>query len=167
MRRHDDADVFIPPTHAGAGGGGLPFQRICVPVGPSGRPDQTLATAASFCAATGGRLRVVHVRMWDPAVRGGGSRYWLETSQEATAVLERALASVWARGVAASGVVVDAPRQRLTRSIAVQARAWRAEVLVVARRPRTALGALFFGGLPEKLMREAGCPVLVLRQRQK
>ena len=167
MRRHDDADVFIPPTHAGAGGGGLPFQRICVPVGPGGQEDRTLAAAASLGAATGGRLRVVHVRMWDPAVHGGGGRFYLETSQEATAVLERALASVWARGVAASGVVVDAPRQRLTRSIAVQARAWRAEVLVVARRPRTALGALFFGGLPEKMMREAGCPVLVLRQRQK
>jgi len=167
MRRHDDADVFIPLTHSGAGGGGLPFQRICVPVGPGGQEDRTLAAAASLGAATGGRLRVVHVRMWDPAVHGGGGRFYLETSQEATAVLERALASVWARGVAASGVVVDAPRQRLTRSIAVQARAWRAEVLVVARRPRTALGALFFGGLPEKLMREAGCPVLVLRQRQK
>lgn len=167
MRRHDDADVFIPPTHAGSGGGGLPFQRICVPVGPDGQEDKTLAAAASFCAVTGGRLRVVHVRMWDPAVRGGGGRFYLETSQEATAVLERALASVWARGVAASGVVVDAPRQRLTRAIAVQARAWRAEVLVVARRPRTALGALFFGGLPEKLMREAGCTVLVLRQRRK
>jgi len=167
MRRHDDADVFIPPTHAGSGGGGLPFQRICVPVGPGGQEDRTLAAAASLGAATGGRLRVVHVRMWDPAVHGGGGRFYLETSQEATAVLERALASVWARGVAASGVVVDAPRQRLTRAIAIQARAWRAEVLVVARRPRTALGALFFGGLPEKLMREAGCPVLVLRQRQK
>ena len=167
MRRHDDADVFIPPTHAGSGGGGLPFQRICVAVGPDGQEDKTLAAAASFCAAAGGRLRVVHVRMWDPAVHGGGGRFYLETSQEATAVLERALASVWARGVAASGVVVDAPRQRLTRSIAVQARAWRAEVLVVARRPRTALGALFFGGLPEKLMREAGCTVLVLRQRRK
>jgi len=94
MRRHDDADVFIPPTHAGSGGGGLPFQRICVPVGPGGQEDRTLAAAASLGAATGGRLRVVHVRMWDPAVHGGGGRFYLETSQEATAVLERALASV-------------------------------------------------------------------------
>ena len=156
MRRHDDADVFIPPTHAGAGGGGLPFQRICVPVGSSG-----------FGAATGGRLRVVHVRMWDPAVRGGGGRFYLETSEEATAVLERALTSVWERGVAASGVIVDAPRQWLARAIAIQARAWHAEVLVVTRRPRTALGALFLGSLPEKLMREASCPVLVLRQPRK
>ena len=166
MRRHDDADVFIPPTDAGAGGG-LPFQRICVPVGPSGPPDRTLAAAASFGAATGGRLRVVHVRMWDPAVRGGGGRFYLETSEEATAVLERALTSVWERGVAASGVIVDAPRQWLARAIAIQARAWHAEVLVVTRRPRTALGALFLGSLPEKLMREASCPVLVLRQPRK
>lgn len=167
MRRHDDADVFIPPTQTGAGGGGLPFQRICVPVGPSGPPDRALAAAASFGAATGGRLRVVHVRMWDPAVRGGGTRFWLETSEEATAVLERSLASVWERGVVASGVVVDAPRQRAARAIAIQARAWHAEVLVVPRRRRTALGAFFLGGLPEKLMREADCPVLVLRQPRK
>ena len=167
MSRRDDAAAFVPTAPAGAGGGGLPFQRICVPVGPSGHSDPTLAAAAGFGLATGGRLRVVHVRMWDPAVRGGGGRFYLETSEEATAVLERALASVWARGVAASGVVVDAPRQWLTRTIALQARAWRAEVLVVARRPRTALGALFLGGLPEKMLREAGCPVLVLRQQQK
>lgn len=164
MRRHDDADVFIPPTQAGSGGGGQSFQRICVPVGPSGHADRTLAQAAGFCAAAGGRLRVVHVRAWDPAVRGGGGRFYLETSQEATAILDRALTSVWACGVAASGVVVDAPRQWLARTIAIQARAWGAEVLVVARRPRTALGAFFLGGLPEKLLRDAGCPVLVLRQ---
>jgi len=167
MSRRNDAAAFVPTAHAGAGGGGLPFQRICVPVGPSGHDDPTLAAAACFGLATGGSLRVVHVRMWDPAVRGGGGRFYLETSAEATAILERALASVWARGVAASGVVVDAPRQRLTRAIAMHARAWSAEVLVVARRPRTAFGALCLGGLPEKLMRDAGCTVLVLRDRQK
>jgi nucleotide-binding universal stress UspA family protein len=165
MRRHDDADVFIPPAHAGAGGGGLPFQRICVPVGPSGETNRALAAAASFGAATGGRLRVVHVRTWDPAARGGGARFYYETSEEATALLDRALTSVWACGVAASGVVVNAPRHRLARAIAVQAQAWGAEVLVVARRPRTALGVLVFGSVPEQLMREAGCPVLVLRRQ--
>ena len=55
---------------------------------------------------------------------------------------------MWACGVAASGVVVNAPRHRLARAIAVQAQAWGAEVLVVARRPRTALGVLVFGSLP-------------------
>ena len=140
---------------------------MTMPMSSSRPPMPVPAAAASFGAATGGRLRVVHVRMWDPAVRGGGARFYLETSEEATAVLERALTSVWERGVAASGVIVDAPRQRLARAIAIQAQAWRAEVLVVARRPRTALGALVLGSLPEKLMREASCPVLVLRQPRK
>jgi nucleotide-binding universal stress UspA family protein len=162
MSRRDEADVFPPLTQAGYGG--RPFQRICVPVGPAGPPGRghrTLTLAAMFGAACGGKLRVVHVRMWDPAVRGGGGRFYLETSEEATAVLDWALTSAWACGVEASGVVVDAPRQRVGRAIAVAAHSWGAEVIVVPRRRRSALGVLLFGSLPDEMVRQAGCPVLV------
>jgi hypothetical protein len=37
-------------------------------------------------------------------------RFYPESSQEATAVLESAAARAWARGAKASGIVVDAPR---------------------------------------------------------
>jgi nucleotide-binding universal stress UspA family protein len=167
MSGHFESDVDVQAPGASAGGGGTPLQRIFVPVDSFGRADRPLALAARFGATAGGQLRLVHVRMWDPAARGGGGRFYFETSEQATAVLEQALTSVWAYGVPASGVVVDAARSRVARAIAAEARSWGAEVMVVSRRPRAAIGVLVLGSLSNQLMREAGCPVLVTRQARR
>jgi nucleotide-binding universal stress UspA family protein len=164
MSHYGEPDIFLPATEARAPGG-QSFQRILVPVGSIGQADRALEMAAQFSAEVGGRLRLVHVRMSEPPLPGSGSFSW-ETSQEATAVLEEALTSVWAHGVPASGVVVDAPRSRAARAVAFEARAWRAQVMVVARRHRRAraISALLRGSMSDQLMREAGCPVLVMHQ---
>ena len=155
MSRYRNTDVLIPGTDTRAGGG-RSLQRILVPVGSTGQADQALALAAQLSAGSGGQLRLIHVRIAEPPLPGSGTFYW-ETSREATAVLERALTSVWAYGVPASGVVVDAFRRQA-----------RAEVMVVARRRRKAraISVLLFGSLSDQLMREAGCPVLVVRQQR-
>jgi nucleotide-binding universal stress UspA family protein len=98
--------------------------------------------------------------MWYPGGRAG--RFFTENSEQATEVLDQALTSVWACGVPASGVVVDADRTRAAQVIAAEARSWGAEVIVLARRPRTAIGVLLLGSLSDQLMRRAGCPVLVV-----
>jgi len=162
MSRYGEPDVFIPATDAWAGGG-QSLQRILVPVGSDGQADRALALAAQFSAGAGAQLRLVHVRMWDPPLKGTG-RFYPETSLQATEVLEKALTSVWAHGVPASGVVVDARRSRVAHAIAAEACAWRAEVMVVARRRRRAIGVLLLGSLSNRLMRAAGCPVLVVQQ---
>ena len=164
MPSHGEPDVRIQAPGARAAAGGRSLQRIFVPVDSSGQCDPALALAARFSAEVGGQLRLVHVRMWDPAGKGGWGRFFTETSEQATAVLDRALSSVWACGVPASGVVVDAARHRVARAIAAQARSWGAEVIVVSRRPRTAVGVLLLGSLSAQLMREASCPVLVVHQ---
>jgi len=166
MPPYGELDVLIPATDAGAGGG-QSLQRILVPVGSNGQADQALSLAAQFSAGVGGQLRLVHVRMWDPPLKGTG-RFYPETSLQATEVLENALTSAWAYGVPASGVVVDAVRSRVAYAIATEAHAWRAEVMVVTRRRRRAVGVLLFGSLSNRLIRVASCPVLVVHQdRQK
>jgi len=164
MSRHGETGIYLPATGPRAAGGGTPLQRILVPVGRFGRPERALALAARFSAEVGGQLRLVHVRMWEPAGRNGTGRFFSETSEEATALLDKALTSVWACGVPASGVVVDASRSRAARAVAAEARSWRAGVMVVARRRRTAIGVLVFGSVSAQLMREAGCPVLVMHE---
>jgi nucleotide-binding universal stress UspA family protein len=164
MFRHGEPDLYLPVPDVWRGGGGKRLQRILVPVDPFGRADHALALAARFSAAVGGQLRLVHVRMWDPAAKGGGGRFYLQTSEQATAVLEKALTGVWNTGVPASGVVVDACRAQIARVIAAEAHSWRAEVMVVTRRRRTAIGVLLLGSLPDELMRQVSCPVLVVRQ---
>jgi nucleotide-binding universal stress UspA family protein len=62
---------------------------------------------------------------------------------------------------------VDAARSRVARAIAAEARSWGAQVIVVARRRRTAIGVLLLGSLSAQLMREAGCPVLTTRPRRR
>jgi nucleotide-binding universal stress UspA family protein len=164
MSGHGQSDVYIQTPGAYAPGGGQSLKRILVPVDESGPSDRALALAARFAAQVGGQLRVVHVRTWDPPARGGLGRFFWETSEQATALLDQALTSVWACGVPASGVVVDAKRSRVADAVAAEARSWRAEVMVVARRPRTAIGVLLTGSLSNQIMRAAGCPVLVAHQ---
>jgi nucleotide-binding universal stress UspA family protein len=164
MFRHGEPDLYLPAPDVWRGGGGRRLQRILVPVDPFGRAEDALAMAARFGAAVGGQLRLVHVRMWDPAAKGCGGRFYLQTSEEATAVLEKALTSVWDTGVPASGVVVDACRAQIAHVIAAEAHSWRAEVMVVTRRRRTAIGVLLLGSLPDDLMRQVSCPVLVVRR---
>lgn len=167
MSRHNEPGIYLPATGAREAGGGKPPQRIFVPVDSFGQADRALGLAAQFGAAVGGQLRIVHVRMWDPPAKGAGGRFFFETSEQATAVLDKALTSVWAYGVPASGVVVDAVRAQVARVIAAEAHSWGAEVVVVARRPRTAIGVLLLGSLSDQLMRKAGCPVLVIHQERR
>lgn len=164
MFRHGEPDLYLPAPEAWPGTGGKRLQRILVPVDPFGRAGQALALAARLSAAVDGQLRLVHVRMWDPAAKGGGGRFYFQTSEQATAVLEKALTSVWRTGVTASGVVVDARRAQLASAIAAEAHSWGAEAMVVTRRRRTAIGVLLLGSLPDDLMRQVSCPVLVVRQ---
>jgi nucleotide-binding universal stress UspA family protein len=45
--------------------------------------------------------------------------------------------------------------------IAWQAAAWPADLIVLTRRPRSALSRLVRGSVPDQVMRKASCPVLV------
>jgi nucleotide-binding universal stress UspA family protein len=44
------------------------------------------------------------------------------------------------------------------------AREWEADVIILARRPRRAMGVLFFGSVAHQVMRQSSCPVLIVRQ---
>ena len=154
------------PAHPPAGGppvaAGSSFRRILVPVDSWGRCAPALTAAAALSTAVGGLLRLVHVRTWEPPIRAA-SRFFYETSGEATTLLEDSLSEVWAAGVTASGVIVDAQRSRAAAAIAGEARTWGAEVIVIARRRRTLPGVLLLGSLSQDVMRAASCPVLVVR----
>jgi nucleotide-binding universal stress UspA family protein len=157
-------DVHVPASGPPVIGGGASFRRILVPVDPFGRCAAAMTLAGRLSLTVGGVLRLIHVRAWDPPARGGMGRFYLQTSEEATALLDTALTGLWACGAAASGMVLDAPRPLTAAAIAAEASSWRADVMVVARRRRRALGVLLFGSLSDQVMQETQCPVLVVRQ---
>ena len=165
----DELEMAGPATGADAGDGRSPFPRILVPVRSPGESGPALAVAARICGMTGGVLRLVHVRTCDPLPIS--RRFYLETAGEAAAVLEQALLKAWAcGGPRATTVVVDARRGDVAVAIAWQAAAWPADLVVLARRPRSAITRLVLGSVPDQVMRKASCPVLAVplagRRRQ-
>jgi nucleotide-binding universal stress UspA family protein len=147
-------------------GRGPTFARILVPIRLAADAVQTLDVAARMCSSTNGTLRLLHVRVFDPPM-GGHGRFYTQTGSEAAAVPDGALPLIWAHGVQATAAVVDAPRGGIASAIAQQAAAWRADVIVMTRRPGPAICRLFLGSVPDEVMRKASCPVLAVRPRPK
>ena len=159
-----------PPVRRGRTG----FHRIVVPVDAAGRSSDALTTALRAADPFEGRLRLVHVRTWQPSpppsledgfFPAGGGELFTETPQQAADVIDDALRYVRGRGVVADGVVVEAPRPMVASAIVDAASTWGAEVIVVVRRPRQRLSVWLWGGVSEQVTHDAFCPVLVVRPR--
>jgi nucleotide-binding universal stress UspA family protein len=144
-------------------GGGGSMNRILIPVDAFGHGASALALGARIASAIGGQLRVVHIRTFDPPLRGTG-RFYTESSTEAIEVIDQAVTGVWQCGCRASGVVMDAERSGIAEAICKAASDWKADVIILARRPRRAISILILGSVAHQVMRHAGCPVLVVRR---
>jgi nucleotide-binding universal stress UspA family protein len=164
MRVTDEPEVAVPGTDPLLCGDEPSFRRILVPVRLAGDAAETLAVAARICRSASGVLRLVHVRIYDPSVRGSGPFYPL-TMSEAAAIPDEALPIVWAYGLRATTAVVDAPRGEVASAIARHAAAWRADMIVMTRRPSPAICRLVPGSVPDRVMRLTDCPVLTVHPR--
>jgi nucleotide-binding universal stress UspA family protein len=157
-------EVAIPDTDALISGGGSSFRRILVPVRRACDAVDALTVAARVCSSTQGVLRLVHVRIFDPPLRGA-TRFYPESQAEAAAVADEALPLIWGYGVPASTAVVEAQRREVATAIARHAAAWRADVIVMTRRPSLAFWRFVLGRIPDQVMRKAACPVLAVHPR--
>ena len=161
-----DLEVAVPGTDVPDAGDGPLFRRIFVPVRSPDESADALAAAARVCSAINGVLRLVHVRIYDPPLRGAG-RFYPETAAEAAALLDEALPIIWGGGAGATTAVVDAPRREVAAAIAQQASAWRADVIVLTRRRRPAISRMVLGSVADQVMRKASCPVLTVHPKRK
>jgi nucleotide-binding universal stress UspA family protein len=166
MPATDGPEIAEPGSDELASGGGSSFRRVLVPIRLAADAEQTLAVAAGVCSSANARMRLLHVRIFDPPVRGHG-RFYPQTESEAAAVPDEALPILWAYGVQATTAVVDAPRGGVAPAIAGHAAAWRADVIVMTRRPSPAICRLFFGSVPDDVIRKASCPVLAVHPKPK
>ena len=162
-----ELQAAAPGTDAPAAGDGPSLRRLLVPVRSPAEADQALAVAANACRSVNGVVRLVHVRTYDPPVPRCPNRFYAESVADATALLDEALVTVWAHGVRATTAVVDAPRGDVAVAIAWHASTWRADLIVLTRRPRPAVARLVLGSVPDQVMRRANCPVLTVHPRSK
>jgi nucleotide-binding universal stress UspA family protein len=161
MRQLTRPGTSTPEGDVFADNWGGPFRRVLVPVDFYVATTNALSLASRMGRATGGPLRLVHVRIWDPPVRGGG-RFFPETSEEATEVLDNAMRFVWARGAEATGIVVEAQRSQMAAAIVMEASQWSADVIVLTARPRRFVSLGVWDKATRKVMHAAPCPLLIV-----
>jgi nucleotide-binding universal stress UspA family protein len=170
----DVADLFDrsdPPTEPALPGADdspivatedeTPFERILVPIEATDSSLSALPAMSRLAGGAGLLVRLVHVRVWDPAGRGGGRSY-LETTADATAVLDKARAVLSARGIQATGTIINTARSRAATAIVREAEDWGADLIAMASRRRGILSALLMGSVSQRVLREASCPVLIV-----
>jgi len=162
-----ELEVAVPGTDV-PDGGEPSSRRIFVPVRSPSESAEALAAAARVWSSTvNGVLRLVHVRMYDPPMPRCPGRFYPESAAEAVALLDEALLILWGSGARATTAVVDAPRGKVAAAIAQQATAWRADVIVLTRRPRPAISRMVLGSVADQVMRKANCPVLTVHPKRK
>lgn len=137
------------------------FDRILVAVDGSQFSDAALAAAAGLAAKTGAEVDVVHVHEHDLPHSKAVHLAELETSTEASGVVEAATAKLTAQGVKAQGQVLEADTHDVARRIIEFADENRADVIIVGRRGLSTLTGMLVGSVSNKLVHVAKVPVLV------
>ena len=142
--------------------------RILVPVDFSPHADRALRYAATLARRLGAKLALVHV-VEDPFVTGAWTceiyvPSFQEVRDQLIADAERKLAALRVSG-AAMGVPVEAT---VTTGWPVQAIIDHAaqggfDLIVMGTHGRTGLSHAVMGGVAERVLRRAPCPVLIVR----
>lgn len=141
------------------------FKRILVPVDGSETANKALAAAIQLARKVDGRVRVVHsldelAYLWGYEYRGDTVTL---ARQQATKVLQNAVAMAQADGVAVEHQLFEEPGVRLGEVVAREALRWEADLIVVGTHGRRGLGRVLLGSGAEQVIRTAPVPVLVVR----
>ncbi len=139
-----------------------PFRRVLVAVDfvPS---VARLLDVARDLTESGGALRLLHVVEWVPSVVEGSVAGYGSTRdlRALHAASQRRLEDV-ARGLVGVAVDVEVVEGQPAGAILDAAEEWQADLVVVGARRRARFAGLRVGGVVERLLRDARCPVIVV-----
>ena len=145
------------------------YQRILVPVDGSPTSRRGLQEAIKLARLTGARLRLMHV-VDELALATGLEAATMMTGEMMQLLREggaRLLAKERARaekaGVATDSVLADSLAGRICDQVVDQARAWRADLIVLGTHGRRGVGRMLLGSDAEMIVRLATVPVLLVR----
>jgi nucleotide-binding universal stress UspA family protein len=142
-------------------------RRILVPVDFSAPSRQAFQAAIQLAQRFGSRLAVAHVTRAnrpDSHIAAEQAGITFDTQRAGRAKLtefiqREKLGNLQPARIVADGVPFD--------EIAKAARAWEADLLVIATHGYTGLKHVLLGSTAERVVRHAPCPVLVVRSREK
>jgi len=144
----------------------LPPKLILSPIDFSDPSHEALNTAADLASKFGSELLLVHVvpmlpRLPSPAAIFNEAEYEQELHKDAVARLNELTGKLTAKGVKARSEVGTANEVGI--EIVRLAESNGVDLIVIATHGMTGWHRLAFGSVAEKVVRMAGCPVLLLR----
>ena len=136
------------------------FERILVAVDGSPHSSKTIPVASDLATRYGATVTVLHVREHE---RYEGQDVDLGPPLEADALVDAALAIFRQAGVQATGVIRRVTPGQTPKEIVDVASEIEAALIVIGTRGMTELKSLVLGGVANKVVRSATCPVLLVR----
>lgn len=136
------------------------FERILVAIDGSRQGSTTLSVAVDLASRYGAEVTVVHVR---EHARYEGSDVDLGPDDPAESVIDGALAGFREAGIDARGVIARVSPGETPEQIVRTAEEVGADLIVMGSRGMTELKSLLLGGVANKVLHHASCPVLLVR----
>lgn len=146
------------------------YQRILVSIDGSSTSDRGLDEAVELAKAFGSTLQLVHVV--DPIpFTVGYEALGRDTGRDIDSIEQAAqqmLDAAKARAIAAGAknvetVLIERMTARISERIVEQAKAWRADLIVIGTHGRRGVGRMLLGSDAEQTVRIAPVPVLLVR----
>jgi nucleotide-binding universal stress UspA family protein len=137
------------------------YEKLLVAVDHSESTERVLAAARDLASLSSAEVWVLHLREREVMPRAG--LIATETTDEATANVDAAVAKLTQAGVKAHGVVRNTIYGYAAREIVEDAKAHDVSVIVMGSRGRSDLAGLVLGSTAHKVIHLADRPVLVVR----
>lgn len=152
------ASLDLTPTSSG---GGQPNGVVLLPYGRCVAADRALEAVVTLFGALPIRVRVLHLAEQRHAVLEPADG---DNDEEAAAAVEAAIGKLRGHGITAVGVVRSGVRKALLPDLILdEARSSGAGVIVLGARRRNGLTSAVVGSTSRVVLREATCPVLMVR----
>ncbi len=136
------------------------FERIVVAVDGSREGGKTVPAAVELASRFGSEVTIVHVR---EHTKYEGEDVDLGPEQDADAIVRGAVDAFRAAGVTAEAVIRRVSPGDTPEEIVAVAEQIRAGLIVMGTRGMTEFKSLVLGGVANKVVHHAHCPVLLVR----
>ena len=139
------------------------FQRILLATDGSEESEAALLSTIAVAHTSSARVRVAHVWNLDVHHRHG---YWdVEVRSAAKRLVETAVGRLQGAGVRANSEIIRADADHVAMAIAVAAKTFDADLVVVGSRGLSDWQSMFKHSVSHQLLCAVDCPVLIVRNR--
>jgi nucleotide-binding universal stress UspA family protein len=139
------------------------FARILAAIDDASQIQDVLALVKDVADPGQSQVRALHLRLREVS---GFHWYSRETSKDASFVADAATFELRMAGLAAGGGVRHAAVDRVAEAIVAEAKAFKADLIVLGHPSRGELLTRLFGSVTLRVVRQSSCPVLVAQPRR-